>query len=51
MCEFRKGAHRPSEDWVEREILIALGGIAAEAIHSARTPGTRPSAICSTFAV
>jgi ATP-dependent Zn protease len=33
-CEFRKGVYRPSEDWVEREILIALGGIAAEAIHS-----------------
>src|SRR4029077_10176121 len=29
-CEFRKGAYRPSEDWLEREILIALGGIAAE---------------------
>ena len=34
VCEFRKGAFRPSEDWVEREILIALGGIAAEAIHT-----------------
>src|SRR5437868_7635904 len=33
-CEFRKGVFRPSEDWVEREILIALGGIAAEAIHT-----------------
>lgn len=30
-CEFRKGVFRPSEDWLEREILIALGGIAAEA--------------------
>src|SRR4051794_10336577 len=34
LCEFRKGVFRPSEDWVEREILIALGGIAAEAIHT-----------------
>ena len=34
VCEFRKGVFRPSEDWVEREILIALGGIAAEAIHT-----------------
>lgn len=34
VCEFRKGVYRPSEDWVEREILIALGGIAAEAIHT-----------------
>lgn len=34
MCEFRKGVFRPSEDWIEREILIALGGIAAEAIHT-----------------
>ena len=30
-CEFGKGAVRPTEDWLEREILIALGGIAAEA--------------------
>lgn len=30
-CEFRKGVFRPSEDWLEREGLIALGGIAAEA--------------------
>jgi ATP-dependent Zn protease len=34
LCEFRKGVFRPSEDWVEREILIALGGVAAEAIHT-----------------
>src|SRR5882762_5398168 len=33
-CEFRKGGLRPSEDWLEREILIALGGIAAEARHT-----------------
>jgi len=32
-CEFAKGRFRPSEDWVEREILIALGGPAAEARH------------------
>jgi hypothetical protein len=31
VCEFGKGVFRPSEDWLEREILIALGGIAAEA--------------------
>jgi hypothetical protein len=31
LCEFGKGVYRPSEDWLEREILIALGGIAAEA--------------------
>src|SRR5690242_10583354 len=31
LCEFRKGVVRPSEDWLEREILIALGGLAAEA--------------------
>ncbi len=30
-CKFGKAAFRPSEDWLEREILIALGGIAAEA--------------------
>src|SRR3954470_13374725 len=34
LCEFRKGVFRPSEDWLEREILIALGGIAAEARHT-----------------
>jgi Peptidase family M41 len=33
-CEFGKGVVRPSEDWLEREILIALGGIAAEARHT-----------------
>src|SRR5882724_12821034 len=31
VCEFGKGVCRPSEDWLEREMLIALGGIAAEA--------------------
>lgn len=30
-CEFRKGLFRPSEDWLERELLIALAGLAAEA--------------------
>jgi ATP-dependent Zn protease len=30
-CEFKKGKFKPSEDWLEREILIALGGLAAEA--------------------
>jgi ATP-dependent Zn protease len=30
-CEFRKGVFRPSEDWLERELLIALAGLAAEA--------------------
>jgi ATP-dependent Zn protease len=30
-CAFGKGVFRPSEDWQEREILIALGGLAAEA--------------------
>ena len=31
VCEFGKGMSRPTEDWLEREILIALAGIAAEA--------------------
>jgi ATP-dependent Zn protease len=31
VCHFGKSVYRPSEDWLEREILIALGGIAAEA--------------------
>ncbi len=33
-CEFRKAVFRPSEDWLEREMLIALAGLAAEAIHT-----------------
>src|SRR5438128_1418141 len=33
-CQFGKGVFRPSEDWLEREILIALGGTAAEARHT-----------------
>jgi ATP-dependent Zn protease len=34
VCKFGKAGVRPSEDWLEREILIALGGIAAEARHT-----------------
>ena len=30
-CVFRKGVFRPSDDWVEREVLIGLAGLAAEA--------------------
>ena len=30
-CDFGKAVFRPSEDWLEREILIALAGAAAEA--------------------
>ena len=30
-CEFRKSVQRPSEDWVETEILISLAGMVAEA--------------------
>src|SRR5271154_137066 len=33
-CEFRKAVFRPSEDWLEREMLIALAGAAAEARHT-----------------
>jgi ATP-dependent Zn protease len=33
-CELRKPVFRPSEDWLEREILIALAGLAAEARHT-----------------
>src|SRR5688572_7589067 len=31
LCEFGKGTFKPSADWLEREMLIALGGLAAEA--------------------
>jgi ATP-dependent Zn protease len=34
VCKFGKARMRPSEDWLEREMLIALGGIAAEARHT-----------------
>jgi ATP-dependent Zn protease len=30
-CEFGKAVFRPTQDWVEREILISLAGLAAEA--------------------
>jgi ATP-dependent Zn protease len=33
-CQFRKGVVRPSDDWVEQELLIALAGLAAEARHT-----------------
>src|SRR5262249_47217749 len=29
-CEFGKAVFRPTEDWLEREMLIALAGLAAE---------------------
>ena len=35
-CEFGKGVTRPSEDWLEREVLIALAGLAAEARHTGK---------------
>ena len=33
-CEFRKGVQRPSDDWIETEILISLAGMVAEARHT-----------------
>jgi plasmid stabilization system protein ParE len=33
-CRFGKGSIRAADDWIEREILIALGGMAAEARHT-----------------
>ena len=33
-CEFGKGRFKPREDALEREILIALAGLAAEARHT-----------------
>jgi len=35
-CEIRKGSFRPSKDTLETEILILLGGLAAEARHTGR---------------
>jgi ATP-dependent Zn protease len=37
-CEFGKAVFRPSEDWLERELLIAL---VALAISNARNSGQR----------
>lgn len=34
--EFGKGKTKPTDDWLEREILIALAGVAAEARHTGR---------------
>jgi ATP-dependent Zn protease len=34
VCMFGKGGSRPTKDWVEREMLISLGGVAAEARHT-----------------
>jgi ATP-dependent Zn protease len=33
-CRFAKAVVRPSDDWVEIEMLIALAGLAAEARHT-----------------
>ena len=33
-CRFGKGSARATDDWIEREILISLGGMAAEARHT-----------------
>ena len=35
-CAFGKAVFRPSEDWLEREILIAVAGLAAEARRTGR---------------
>ncbi|MGL4551718.1 MAG: cell division protein FtsH [Gemmataceae bacterium] len=34
ICAFGKAVFRPSQDWLEREMLIALAGMAAEAKHT-----------------
>jgi hypothetical protein len=34
ICEFQKGVIRPTKDWLEEQILISLGGLAAEARRS-----------------
>src|SRR5262245_31573474 len=34
ICAFGKAVFRPSEDWLEKEVLIALAGLAAEARHT-----------------
>src|SRR5262245_28181695 len=34
VCAFGKAVFRPTEDWLEREVLISLAGLAAEARHT-----------------
>ena len=34
ICFYGKAVFRPSEDWLEREVLLALAGMAAEARHT-----------------
>lgn len=34
VCKYRDPVFRPTEDWLEREVLIALAGLAAEARHT-----------------
>src|SRR3954451_16442176 len=34
ICAFGKAVFRPSQDWLEQEVLIALAGMAAEARHT-----------------
>ncbi|MFO0846216.1 MAG: hypothetical protein U0797_28200 [Gemmataceae bacterium] len=34
ICAFGKAVFRPTEDWVERETMISLAGLAAEARHT-----------------
>lgn len=36
ICFFGKAVVRPSQDWLEREVLIALAGLAAEARYTGR---------------
>jgi ATP-dependent Zn protease len=36
VCEFRKGQARPSDDWLENEILISLAGPVAESFHTGK---------------
>lgn len=36
ICAFGKAVLRSSQDWLEREVLIALAGMAAEAAHTGR---------------
>lgn len=34
LCEFKKGSFKPTHDAIETEMLILLGGLAAEARHT-----------------
>jgi ATP-dependent Zn protease len=48
-CEIKKGRFQPSNDWLEDEVLILFGGVAAEASIPVGMIGKVRGKICETF--